>query len=115
MANPRNYFINEQIFYGQNSLLNSRTDSRSVSSFNSDELDEIMGSDYQSMSDQSEVEHSSNGTFGSGHFDEKDLDVEIMEDSISSNTESGRYDEHYDRDIECELFGNEHDTSEDSF
>ena len=75
----------------------------------------------------------------SRHFDEKDLDVEIMEDSISSNTESGRYDEHYDRsgktftkilhlrcmkkkygldfrrDIECELFGNEHDTSEDSF
>ena len=53
-----------------------------------------MGSEYLSISDQSEIGHSSNG---SDHFVEKDLDIEIMEDSVSSNSESDRYDYNFER------------------
>lgn len=53
-----------------------------------------MGSEYHSMSDQSEIGHSSNG---SDHFLEKDLDIEIIEESVSSNSESGRYDSNFER------------------
>jgi hypothetical protein len=53
-----------------------------------------LGSEYHSMSDQSEIGHSSNG---SDHFLEKDLDIEIIEESVSSNSESGRYESNFER------------------
>jgi len=68
-----------------------------------------LGSEYHSMSDQSEIGHSSNG---SDHFLEKDLDIEIIEESVSSNSESGRYDSNFERDIEDEIFGNEKSLSD---